>query len=69
MYGSLKQKDTINNLACSLHNKWVKSFRKKHVITLKYVKVKLTDQVKIYVTKVQKAKENMTQYERMDETK
>ena len=57
-YGSQKQKDTIHNFACSLHNMWVKSFTEKHVITLKYVKVKLTDQVKIYVTKVQKAKGN-----------
>ena len=31
---------------------------RKHVITLKYAKVKLIDQVKIYVTKVLKAKGN-----------
>ena len=35
---------------------WVKPFTEKHVISLKYVKVKLKDQVKIYATKVQKAK-------------
>ena len=58
LYGSKKQKDTIQNFACSLHNMWVQSFTEKHVITLKYVKVKLTDQVKIYATKVQKAKGN-----------
>ena len=57
LYGSQKQKDTIYNFACSLHM-WVKSFTENHVITLKYVKVKLTDQVKIYATKVQKTKGN-----------
>ena len=37
---------------------WVKSFTEKHVITLKYVKAKLIDLLKIYATKVQKTKGN-----------
>lgn len=53
-YGFVKQKEAIHNFATSLHNLWAKSFTQKHVIIVKDERVKLTDQLKIYATKIQK---------------
>ena len=51
-YGFVKQMEGVHNIATSLHNLWVNSFTQMHVITLKGVKVKLTEQLKIYTTKI-----------------
>ena len=41
--------------ASSLHELRVKSFTDEHVITLKYIKLKLTEHFKVYASKVLKA--------------
>ena len=47
--------------ASSLHELWVKSFTDEHVITLKYIKLRLTEHLKVYASEVSKAKGNKRQ--------
>ena len=60
-YSTKKQKEAVHMFASSLRELLVKSFTDEDVITLKYIKLKLTEHLKVYVLKVSKAKGNKQQ--------
>ena len=57
-YSAKKQKESAHRFASSLCELWVRSFTDEHVIALKYIKLKLTEHLKINASKVSKAKGN-----------
>ena len=58
-YSTKMQMEAVHIFASSLCELWVKSFT--DVITLKYIKLNLTEHLKVYASKVSKAKGNMEQ--------
>ena len=50
-YPTKKQMEVVHMLASSLPEIGVKSFTDKHVITLKYKKLKVTEYLKVYASK------------------
>ena len=57
-YSTKKQREAVHLFASSLHELQFKSFTDEHLITLKYIKLRLTEHLEVYASKVSKAKGN-----------
>ena len=60
-YSTKKQREAVHMFASSLHELRFKSFTDEHLTTLKYIKLRLTEHLKVYASEVSKAKGNKWQ--------